>query len=303
MMKLSQSVFVVMLLLGITAYASEEVPYVHTVNVVYGETEGVGLVMDVFSPLDSNTAKKGLGVICIASGGWNSNRAMMDAHQSFGILDVLCRRGYVVFGLRPGSISLFTGSQMLLNVKTGIRYVKAHAGEYSIDPDRLGLVGISAGGHLSLLASTCADEGDPVAADPLKRFSTQVLAVGAFFPPTDFLDWDGTKYGLDLMQGRLVFRDGFRDESDEEIERAAKAISPLYHIHPGLPPFLLIHGDADSLVPLQQSVKFVDAVREQGGSAELIIKQGGDHSWPKIRVEVEKLVDWLDTQLVPHSVK
>ncbi|MCA9013454.1 MAG: prolyl oligopeptidase family serine peptidase, partial [Planctomycetaceae bacterium] len=91
------------------------------------------------------------------------------------------------------------------------------------------------------------------------------------------------------------------NRSAEAIELAAKAISPLHQIRAGLPPFLLIHGDADSLVPIQQSVKFVKAVQDHGGSAELIVKEGGDHSWPTVREEIERMADWLDTQLTPTT--
>jgi acetyl esterase/lipase len=224
---------------------------------------------------------------------------MVDAHKKFGFFDILCTHGYTVFAVRPGSLSLFTADQMLAHVKTGIRYVKAHAAEYGIDPESLGMVGASAGGHLALLAATCAEPDDPTAEDPLLRLGTQVTAVGVFCPPTD---WNGKKYGLDLMQGQLVFRDGLTGKSEEQIEASAKAISPLHQIKPGLPPFQLIHGDVDSLVPTQQSVKFVEAVQAQGGAAELIIKPGGDHSWPTVREEIEKMACWLDRQFGLSSV-
>lgn len=294
-MKLLRSVGLAALLLVCVAW-SEEVPYTQTLNVVYAEPDGVGLLMDVFVPLPDAGPAKGLGIICVTSGAWKSDRGMVDAHRKFGFFDILCAHGYTVFAVRPGSLSLYTADQMLSHVKTGIRFVRAHAGDYGINPERLGMVGASAGGLLSLLAATCAEPGDPAAEDPLLRLGTQVTAVGVFCPPTDFLDWDGKKYGLDLMQGQLVFRDGLTGKSEAQIEAAAKAISPMYQIKPGLPPFLLIHGDADSLVPTQQSRKFADAVQAQGGSAEVIIKAGGDHSWPTVREEIEKMAGWLDGQ-------
>ncbi len=300
------------LALGVAAFANEDLSYEQTLNVVYAEPDGIGLLMDVFTPKPSAGPGKGLGIACVTSGAWKSDRGMVEAHRKFGFFDVLCRRGYIVFAIRPGSLTLFTAEQMLDHTRTGIRYIKAHAAEYAIDPDRLGLVGASAGGHLALLAATCAEPADPKAEDPLRHslssldklwFSTQVRAVGVFCPATDFLDWDGKKYGLDLMQGQLVFRDGIAGKPEQQIEDAAKLISPVYHVRPGLPPFLLIHGDADSLIPMQQSQKFVDAVRNVNGSAELIVKQGGDHSWPTVREEIEKLADWLDAQLSVHGVE
>lgn len=286
---------------GVAAFADEELGYAQTLNVVYTEGDGIGLLMDVFAPIKSAGPGRGLGIACVTSGAWKSDRGMVEAHRKFGFFDVLCRRGYIVFAIRPGSITLFTAEQMLAHTRTGIRYIKGHATEYAIDPERLGMVGVSAGGHLALLAATCAEPAEPDAEDPLRRFSTQVRAVGVFCPATDFLDWGGKKYGLDLMEGQLVFRDGIEGKPEQQIDEAAKRISPFYQVRPGLPPFLLIHGDADSLVPVQQSEKFVDAVRKVNGSAELIVKQGGDHSWPTVREEIEKLADWLDAQLGVHS--
>lgn len=296
MMK-SRAFFVILTLcICVLAASADDVPYNQTLNVVYAEPDGVGLLLDVFSPLPDAGPAKGLGIICVTSGAWKSDRGMVDAHKKFGFFDILCAHGYTVFAVRPGSLSLYTADQMLDHVKTGIRFVRAYAADFQIDPGRMGMVGASAGGHLSLLAATSAEPGDPAAEDPLLRLGTQVTAVGVFCPPTDFLDWNGKKYGLDLMQGQLVFRDGLTGKSEKQIEEAAKAISPIYQIKSGLPPFLLIHGDADSLVPTQQSIKFAEAVRTQGGSAEVIIKPGGDHSWPTVREEIEKMAQWLDRQ-------
>jgi acetyl esterase/lipase len=296
------SILLAVLILAAAPVPSEEVSYTQTLNVVYAEPDGVGLLLDVFTPLPGAGPAKGLGIICVTSGAWKSDRGMVDAHKKFGFFDVLCAHGYTVFAVRPGSLSLFTAEQMLAHVKTGIRFVKDRAADYGIDAGRLGMVGASAGGHLSLLAATCSETGDPAAADPWLRLGTEVAAVGVFCPPTDFLDWNGKKYGLDLMQGQLVFRDGLTGKSEEQIEASAKAISPLHQIKPGLPPFLLIHGDADSLVPTQQSISFAEAVQAQGGAAELIIKPGADHAWPTVREEIEKMACWLDRQFGLSSV-
>jgi hypothetical protein len=109
--------------------------YTQTENVLYGETGGVGLLMDVFMPEPSAQPARGLGVICVVSGAWKSDRGMVEAHRKFGLFDILCGHGYTVFAIRPGSIALFTAEQMLDNLHLGIRYVKAHAATYGIAPD------------------------------------------------------------------------------------------------------------------------------------------------------------------------
>mgnify|MGYP000998565202 FL=1 len=296
-MRTAMRIIVVLLALCLTAAAESESPYRQTQNVIYGETDGVGLLMDVFAPTRPDGPGHGLGLICVTSGAWKSDRAMMEAHQRIGIIDVPCGHGFTVFAVRPGCLSGFTAVQMLAHVKTGIRYVKAHASEYGIDPDRLGLTGASAGGHLALLAGMCVEPPDPDAEEPLDKLGTGVKAVGVFCPATDFLDWNGKKYGLDLMEWRLVFRDGATGTTEAQKEEAAKAVSPFYQVKAGLPPFLLVHGDADTVIPVQQSIKLAKALRDAGNSAELIVKQGADHSWPTMREEFEKMTAWFDGKL------
>ena len=70
-----------------------------------------------------------------------------------------------------------------------VRFIRFHAKDYSIDPDRIGITGGSAGGHLSLMQGTAGDDGDPKAQDPVDRVSSRVQCVACFFPPTDFLNW------------------------------------------------------------------------------------------------------------------
>lgn len=292
----------VLLLIGgmaftFAAHGDAPPPWRQTVNVVYDEVEGVALVMDVFVPITSGGPGAGRGVVCIVSGAWKSDRGMVEAHRTFGFFDVLCAHGYTVFAVRPGTYTLFTAEEMLNHIHSAIRFIKVRAREYAVDPSRLALVGASAGGHLACLAATRAQPAEAGDGESTMRPDTMVGAVGVFCPPTDFLDWDGERYGFNLMEGRLVFRDGLSGHTAEEIETAAKAISPVYHVTPGLPPFLLIHGDADSLVPFQQSLKLKARLEESGVPVELLVKEGGDHSWPTVREEVEKLAQWLDAHI------
>ena len=183
------------------------------------------------------------------------------------------------------------------NVKTAIRYVKQHAPEYKIDPARLGLTGASAGGHLATLAALTPAMGDPAAKKPLDRHDTTVRAVAVFFPPTDFLDWgDGKMLNLNVL-APLLFVGGVNGRSEEEIKEAARAVSPLYRVTKPSAPFLLIHGDADQVVPLSHSQKLAKAITQAGGSAELIIKPGGGHPWLTLPEEVRVMADWFDKQL------
>ena len=140
--------------LSIKTSAAEEPPYVQHEDVVYGDVHGIGLLMDVFTPVGDGN---GLGVIDVMSGAWRSDRGKIRDHERAQTFDILCRKGYTVFAIRPGSVTKFCVSEMLDNLNRGIRWVKSHADDYGIDPDRLGLMGASAGGHLACLAGVTAD--------------------------------------------------------------------------------------------------------------------------------------------------
>ena len=123
------------------------------------------------------------------------------------------------------------------------------------------------------------------------------------FPPTDFLDWDGKKAIRIEVLGPLLFVGGAEGHSDDEITEAARAISPLHRVAKPVIPFLLIHGDADPVVPLSQSKKLVEAITKAGGSAELIVKPGGGHPWLTIPQEVKVMADWFDKHLASEAGK
>lgn len=279
--------------LELIAQDASSVGYDQKRDVVYGEVHGTGLLMDVFSPKEK---ANGLGIIDVASGAYHSDRGKIRDHIMAQVYTILCSHGYTVFALRPGSRTRYTCLEMDEHVKTGIRYVKAHCSEYRIDPDRLGLTGASAGGHLATLAAVTPQGGNPEAKNPEQRQSTSVKAAAIFFPPTDFLDWDGKPADVETI-GDLLFPGGTKGHSEADITDRVRAISPARLIKGPAIPFLFFHGDADPVVPLQQSRKMVEALKAAGGSAELIVKKGGGHPWMTIPDEVKIMADWFDHHL------
>lgn len=279
------------------AQDSTALPYNQKIDVVYGETHGTGLLMDVFSPKGK---ANGLAIVDVVSGAYSSDRGKIRDHTTAQFYNIFCSRGYTVFAIRPGSRSRYSGLDMVGHVKTGIRFVKQHALDYAIDPERIGLTGASAGGHLAVLAAVTAEEAKPGAEQSASRFNTRPMALAVFFPPTDFLDWDG-KPANPLMIGDLLFQGGVKAHSEEEINERAREISPARLVKGSPVPSLFIHGDADPVVPLQQSRKMVEALKEAGGSAELIVKKGGGHPWLTIPEEVKVMADWFDKHLADQS--
>jgi acetyl esterase/lipase len=297
-MKLSRP-FLAVLLVSLAPLArvhgqdSLGLPFEQKMDVVYGEVHGTGLLMDVFTPRNKTN---GLAIVDVVSGAYWSDRRKIRDHMLAQVYTVFCSRGYTVFALRPGSRSRYTGLEMVEHVRIGIRFVKQHAADYHIEPNRLGLTGASAGGHLALLAAVTSEDGKPDEKGSVQAMSTAVQAAAIFFPPTDFLDWNGKPADFNTL-GDLLFLGGIKGRAENEIEERARQLSPVRRLTGPAIPLLLIHGDADPLVPIQQSRKMVDAVKAAGGSAELMVKPGGGHPWLTIAEEVRVMADWFDRRL------
>jgi len=216
---------------------------------------------------------------------------------------VYLERGYTVFAVVTSSQPKFTIPELMADVQRAVRYIRAHAQNYDVNPDRLGVLGSSSGGHLALSIAAQGDAGDPAAADPVERESSAVQAVACFFPPTDFLNYGGP--GISgVGEGPMApLRDAFgpRALTDEGRKSLGREISPIYFVTKQLPPTLIIHGGADPDVPLQQSESFVEAARRAGAAhVELIVRPGKGHGWGdfwRSTEDITAFADWLDRYL------
>lgn len=288
--------------LGSTARGDEQ-SFRRTEDVIYGRRYGMALTMDVFRP---KANANGVGVIVIISGGWISLRE----HISPEVMDLWTRRGYTVFAVVHASQPRFTIPDAIEDVNRATRFVRTHAADYGVDPDRLGACGWSAGGQLALMLGTAGGPGNPSSSDPVERASSRVSVVGCFHPPTDFLNFgrpgeeaigSGTlrNYASPFDFERLVpgsWR--FERITDPEQRRAiARSISPINHVTPDDAPTLFIHGDADQIVPLQQSEIMVDKLKKAGVDARLVIKPGLGHGWLTLEPDFNLIMDWFDAHL------
>jgi acetyl esterase/lipase len=291
--------------------AAAEEPFTRTQDVIYGRKFGVALTMDVFAPKkDAN----GAAAVFVVSGGWFSSHDFLDAAGP-GFINELSNRGYTVFGVVHGSQPKFTIPEVLQDMNRSVRYIRQHAADYHVDPNRVGIYGASAGGHLSLMQGLAGDAGDPGAKDPVDRQSSRVQAVACFYPPTDFLNYG--KEG-EIALGRGVLKDFKAPFDFREFDKDRKAfvtvtdepklleigrkISPITHATADDPPTLIIHGDADKLVPIQQAQILVDKLKAAGVEAKLVTKPGAQHGWPDQAKDMVLIADWFDAHLLKSGL-
>ena len=163
--------------------AEKKLTYVQQKDVIYADSDGVALCMDVFTPTGP---KNGVGIVDVASGAWHSDRGKIRDHMRARVYDIFCGKGYTVFAVRPGSITHFSIADMVKHLRLATHWVQDHAKEYGIDPENLGITGGSAGGHLASLVviSTRPDKNG--------KLDQPYKAVGVFSPPTDFITFGGS---------------------------------------------------------------------------------------------------------------
>jgi acetyl esterase/lipase len=293
----------VVLLSGLPVRAQDELEFERKRDVIYGRKFGLALTLDVFTPKKAN----GCGVIFVVSGGWFSRPEAIQP----AFFTTLMQHGYTVFAVVHGSQPKFTIPEIVDDMNRAVRWVRYHAKDHKIDPDRLGIIGASAGGHLSLMMGTAGSDGDPKAADPVDRVSSRVQAVVAFFPPTDFLNFGAP--GKEFINrdfqppftAAIDYHEFDRSKAlyvpvtdEKKLREITRKISPIYHVDAKSAPTLLIHGDKDTLVPIQQSEIMLARLKEAKVPAELVVKKDAGHSWPTILLDLETCAAWFDKHLL-----
>ncbi|MEI8016983.1 MAG: alpha/beta hydrolase, partial [Schlesneria sp.] len=161
-------------------------PVRRTEDVIYGRKSGMALTLDVFQPDKPN----GSGLLFLVNGGWLSSKStpMMVTIRPEDYR-VFLERGYTMFAVVTSSQPKFTVSEEIDDVLRAVRFVRRNAVQYGVKPDRLGVLGASSGGHLTLSIAARGGSGKSDSPDPVERESSAVQAAVCFFPPTDFLNY------------------------------------------------------------------------------------------------------------------
>jgi acetyl esterase/lipase len=274
------AVLVIVAALGIPAAASAQSREIIP-DVVYGHKDGMALTFDVFKPATPN----GAGILYMVSGGWVSRwRNPQEAQPSYA---PLLEAGFTVFAVRHGSSPKYHVADAVNDVTLANRYIHANAAKWGVDPNRLGVTGGSAGGHLSLVLGNNGTDGDPSAADPLMRVSTRIAAVVAYFPPVDLRQWRGPSERFPAL-----------DFPEADADR----ISPILQVTPDDPPTLLIHGTDDRTVPISHSERAHAAFQAAHVKTDYIIMQGAGHGFQGEQAQqaTAARVKWFLDHLAAH---
>lgn len=260
--------------------------------VAYGQRGGKKLAIDVMQPSRPN----GAAVLLLVSGGWKSNEP-----GTFGVWMAapLLRRGYTVIPVYHISQPEATIMEIVDDMHRAVRFVRHHASDYAIDPQRLGVTGGSAGGHLSLMLATRGGPGAADADDPVDRESSAVQAAALFFPVTDLLNLGTSTENPGDGGPPKSFVKGFGPEATnmEKWKVIGRETSPIYHITSALPPVLIHHGDADTLTPLEQTEWFRAAAEKAGRRVEVVVRPGASHGWLTMPWDIRQFGLWFDQHL------
>jgi alpha-L-fucosidase 2 len=257
-------------------------------NIRYGDADGAAFYMDAAIPPGAGPFP---AAIIVHGGGWVRGDRRVDVGPLFGPVLSADIAWFSIDYRLSGDISQFGAA--IEDVQNAVRFVKRHAPEYRVDPDRIALIGESAGGQLAAMAAL---ENAP---------GTQVRAVVALYAPTDLVRLAQTS---NFVPSQI--RDSLRGTPFESLILARlQQLSPIDHVRPGAPPFLLIHGTADNLVPISQSHSMCDRLKAAGASCELYPVQGGGHgirwweaSHPQEAAAYKReMVRWLKQELTPGN--
>ncbi|MBK7999084.1 MAG: alpha/beta hydrolase [Verrucomicrobia bacterium] len=268
------------------------VGYKRTEDVIYSRKFGTALTLDVFEP----EKKNGAAVFFMVSGGFVSSHDGVSPRMYHAFLE----RGYTVFAVVHACQPKFQIPEIQNDIHRAIRYVRHNASRWGIDTNKFGITGGSAGGHLSLTMGTQGKPGSPTAKDLADRASSAVQAVACFFPPTDFENWSApgdNQVGIGKVGTQFKGAFGPKSDSPEGRAELGKEISPLNFVTAASAPALIIHGDADKLVPIYQAQIYEKKCKEAGAVCKIITRPGADHGWKDMEKDLTIFADWFDEHL------
>ena len=222
---------------------------------------------DIYSPLNHDTAKPLPGIIVIHGGGFNDGDKARG--REMNIAENLTLKGYVCMSINYKLRRMkdqVTWPQSVYDAKAAVRYLRKEAANLGVDPDKIGVIGCSAGCNLSMMLATTgpADGFDVVKDEPYQDISPKVTCAIGFYGAVDLMNYHDMK----------MFA-----KTREEAPELYKKGSPITYLDDKDPPMLLVHGTADVTVPLSQSETYVKIAKEKGANCLLEIIPDAPHTF------------------------
>jgi acetyl esterase/lipase len=235
-------------------------------DIEYGRGGGFPLYLDVYVPEDP-IMKPMPAVVFIHGGGWRSGDKYPSQVRS------LAERGFFAVSINYRLSGVATFPAAVEDSKCAVRWLRANAGKYGVDPNRIGVWGGSAGGHLAMMVA-CADETAGMEGNGgWETYSSRVEAVCSYYGPAD----------LSRMQdGDTVAPAQFLGGSPAQRPEAYRAASPVTYVTADDPPLLMVHGESDRVVPYGQSVAMEEAYLKLGLKVELVKVLNAGHGFQQV---------------------
>jgi acetyl esterase/lipase len=264
-------------------------------DVVFGKGGNTELKLDLAMP------KEGKGpfpaVVCIHGGGWKGG-SYKDMSRGVGLIQRLADNGFVAISCQYRLTPTGKFPDQVEDCKCAVRWLRANADRYKVDPKNIGAVGFSAGGHLVLLLGLTSPEdnleGNGDLTEAARKQSSRVQAVANFFGPTDMTtgDWDSK------VQPLLTdFLGGLLEDKRDNYRRA----SPVTYVRkdPNNPAIMTFHGTKDEIVRYKQATILDEALKKVGVTMTLVTMEGDGHGWSgdKIEKSLRQTLEFFNKEL------
>ena len=253
-----------------------------TREVIYGHKDGLAMTFDYFEP---SVKPNGSAVVFIVSGGWFSKYAPPE--QTKFLLNPFLNAGYKCFAIRHGSSPKYSIKEAIEDLRLAIRTIRHDAKDYGIDPEHIGVFGMSAGGHLTLMLATTGDDGDSQSQSSVSQTSSRIAAGVALVPPSDLTGYIWSTPNLDIQYRQFP---GLNISKKE-----AEAVSPLYFVTQDDAPCLIISGGKDTLVPPEQGHWIHEKMDEVGVKNNYIVYEKSGHGLERdMASAVTETLNWFN---------